>query len=194
MSNRSRCHVIVTVVVVVVSALALEACAGRAPSPGGDLTRTVESPGVSRIALADRHLAPNLSGPTLEGSRFTLDDFAGNIVVVNVWASWCASCRTESPALAGLERQLGAQKVRFVGIDETDTTTSARKFVASTGARYPQLVDEAGALLGRLPLLPQKGIPSTLILDRHHRMAARVVGPVTGKQIHALVSELLQEN
>jgi len=153
----------------------------------------VESLGVSRIALADRHPAPNLSGRTLEGSKFALDDIAGNIVVVNVWASWCAPCRIESPVLARLERQLQAQKVRFVGIDETDTSTSARQFVASAGARYPQLVDEAGALLGRLPLLPQKGIPSTLILDRHHRMAARVIGPVTSEQIHALVSELLQE-
>jgi thiol-disulfide isomerase/thioredoxin len=192
--NRSRCHVIVTVVVIVVSALVVAACGGNASSPAGRATPAVESLGVSRIALADRHLAPNLSGTTLEGSRFTLDGLTGNIVVVNVWASWCAPCRIESPVLAGLERQLAAQNVRFVGIDETDTTVSAKKFVASAGARYPQLVDEEGALLGRLTLLPQKGIPSTLILDRHHRMAARVIGPVTGKQIHTLVSELLQED
>ena len=96
--------------------------------------------------------------------------------------------------LAGLDRQLAAQGVRFVGIDETDTTTSARQFVASAGVRYPQLLDSDGALLGQLPLLPQKGIPSTLILDRHRRMAARVIGPVTAVQIQTLVSELLREN
>ncbi|MEP7018357.1 MAG: TlpA disulfide reductase family protein [Actinomycetota bacterium] len=191
MTNRSACHRIV--MMVAASALGLAACGGNAPPKPGHATQNVDSPGVSRFAPADRHLAPNLSGTTLEGSQFALDDIAGNIVVVNVWASWCAPCRIESPVLAGLERQLGAQKVRFVGIDEADTSSSARQFVASAAARYPQLVDEDGAILGRLTLLPQKGIPSTLILDRHHRMAARVIGPVTSQQIHTLVSELLLE-
>lgn len=175
------------------SALALTGCAGSTLPSAGDLTRTVQSLGVSRIALADRQLAPQLSGTTLQGSQFALDDVAGDVVVLNVWASWCAPCRIESPVLALLDRQLAAKKVRFVGIDETDTTASAKQLVASAGATYPQLVDSTGALLGRLPLLPQKGIPSTLILDRHHRMAARVIGPVTAGQVQTLVSELLQE-
>jgi len=180
-------------VAVVVVALLPAACTGVATSAPADVTQKAESPGVSRITLSDRRLAPNLRGTTIEGSKFALDDLAGHVVVVNVWASWCEPCRTESPVLARLERQLAAKKVSFVGIDETDTATSATRFVASTGARYPQLVDSDGALLRQLPLLPQKGIPSTLILDRHHRMAARVIGPVSGAEIQTLVSELLHE-
>jgi thiol-disulfide isomerase/thioredoxin len=179
---------------VLVAAIALAACAGGTSPQAADLTRAVESPGVSRIAPAERRIAPNLSGATLAGPAFALDDVAGNVVVVNVWASWCAPCRVESPVLALLEHELATQKVRFVGIDETDTTTSAKRFVASVGARYPQLVDSDGTLLRQLPLLPQKGIPSTLILDRHHRVAARVIGPATREQIQMLVRELLQED
>jgi thiol-disulfide isomerase/thioredoxin len=178
---------------VVVVALLPAGCGGVTTSSAGDALAKAESPGSSRIAMSDRRLAPNLRGTTIEGSKFALDDVAGNVVVVNIWASWCEPCRTESPVLARLERQLAAKKVRFVGIDEMDTTTSATRFVASTAARYPQLVDSDGALLGQIPLLPQKGIPSTLILDRHHRMAARVIGPVTGVEIQTLVSELLHE-
>ena len=178
----------------VVAVLLAAGCSGITSSSAGDPPGSVDSPGFSRIAISDRSLAPDLSGTTLQGSNFALGDVAGDLVVVNIWASWCEPCRTESPVLARLERQLAAKKVRFVGIDETDTTTSATRFVASTGARYPQLVDSDGALLRRLPLLPQKGIPSTLILDRHHRMAARVIGPVTGAEIQTLVSELLQEH
>jgi thiol-disulfide isomerase/thioredoxin len=178
---------------VVVAALLPAACGGVGTSSAGDAIQKVGSPGFSRIAMKDRRPAPNLSGTTLEGSKFALNDVAGNVVVINIWASWCEPCRAESPVLARLERQLAAEKVRFVGIDETDTTTSATRFVASTGARYPQLVDSNGALLAQLTLLPQKGIPSTLILDRHHRMAARVIGQVTGPEVQTLVSELLHE-
>ena len=176
-----------------VAALLPAACAGAATSSTGDVTPTTESPGVSRIAISDRRMTPNLSGTTLKGGQFALDDLAGNVVVLNIWASWCAPCRDESPVLARLDRQLATQKVRFIGIDETDTT-AATQFVATAGVTYPQLVDSDGALLRQLPLLPQKGIPSTLILDRHSRMAARVIGPVTGGEIETLVSELLQED
>jgi thiol-disulfide isomerase/thioredoxin len=179
---------------VVVAAFLPAACAAATTMSTGAATQTVEAPGVSRIAMGDRRMAPHLSGTTLDGSHFALDEVAGDVVVVNIWASWCAPCRVESPVLAGLERQLAAQRVRFVGIDETDTTTAAKRFVASAGARYPQLVDSDGTLLGQLPLLPQKGIPSTLILDRHGRMAARVIGPVTGGEIHTLVNEVLHED
>ncbi len=184
----------VRVAAAVIAALLPAGCAPAVAPSNSGVARTEESAGVSRIAINDRQQAPQLNGATLDGSHFALADFAGNLVVVNVWASWCEPCRTESPVLAGLERQMASQKVRFVGIDETDTTSSATRFVASTGSTYPQLVDSDGNLLGQLLLLPQKGIPSTLILDRHGRMAARVIGPVTGDEIQALVSELLHEN
>jgi len=146
---------------VAVAALLSASCAGAVTSSTGDVNRTSESPGVSRIAIGDRRLAPTLSGTTLQGTHFTLESLAGNVVVLNIWASWCAPCRDESPVLAGLDRKLAGQQVRFIGIDETDTAASAIQFVTTAGVTYPQLVDPDGALLRQLPLLPQKGMASS---------------------------------
>jgi peroxiredoxin len=83
------------------------------------------------------------------------------------------------------------QPVRFVGIDEQDATAPAKKFVAATGATYPDLVDSAGTLLAMLPVLPQTAVPSTLVVDRTGRIADRVIGPVSESEITGLVDAAL---
>src|SRR5450759_341512 len=135
-SERPRCVVPlpagsrVRMAALMVAALLPAACAGAATSSTGDVTPTTEAPGVSRIASSDRRRTPNLSGTTLKGGQFALDDLAGNVVVLNIWASWCAPCRDESPVLARLDRQLATQKVRFVGIDETEHAPPAIQFLS----------------------------------------------------------------
>jgi thiol-disulfide isomerase/thioredoxin len=115
-------------------------------------------------------------------------------VVLNVWASWCVECRTESPLLARAAKTFATQGVRFLGVDEQDQTSDARAFVASTGSTYPHLVDRDGSLLRTLALLPQVGIPSTLVIDRYGRMAARVIGPVTTFEITTIIRDLQRES
>jgi hypothetical protein len=77
-----------------------------------------------------------------------------------------------------MSRQLKGRGVAFVGIDERDDAAAARRFAARAGARYPELFDPASKLLARLPQLPQMGIPSTLVVDRTGRAAARIIGAV----------------
>lgn len=95
--------------------------------------------------------------------------------------------------LATAARTLKPEGVRFLGVDEQDTTAKARAFVTSVGATYPSLVDSDGLLLRRLRLLPQLGVPSSLVLDRHGRMAARVIGPMTAQQLQRIVGGLQKE-
>lgn len=188
-----------SVSVAVAGSLLLAACTGTSagttsgPSRSGSAS-TIESVGASRFAPDQRQPSPDLGGTTLTGSHFALHDVTGNVVVVNIWASWCGPCRVESPILAAASAHLAGQPVRFVGVDESDTSAEATRFIASAGVTYPQLFDPNGVLLRQLTLLPQKGIPSTLILDRRGRMAARVIGPITAAELQTLVDELLQEH
>jgi thiol-disulfide isomerase/thioredoxin len=151
--------------------------------------------GVTLYSRDHRQHAPNLVGPTLAGNKFSLDQAdADRVVVLNVWASWCAPCRDESPMLAALAKRLQGDDVDFVGLDERDTTAQARAFVTATHSPYPHLVDKDGSLLLKLRILPQVAIPSTLVLDRRGRMAARVIGPITAAALRHIIDELGKES
>lgn len=164
-----------------------ESVPSKGASPG------VVAAGVTLFNADTRQNAPSLAGTTLNGKKLSLDDVVGRqIVVLNVWASWCTPCRDESPMLAAMADRLRSG-VRFIGLDERDSTSRARAFVATTHSTYPHLVDQKGALLQKLKVLPQVGIPSTLVLDRHGRMAARVIGPATASALQQIVDELIKE-
>jgi thiol-disulfide isomerase/thioredoxin len=151
--------------------------------------------GVTTYASGTRQAAPALAGTTLDGTSLSLSAAGrGKVVVLNIWASWCGPCREESPMLAGAARSFAAKPVQFVGVDEQDRQAPARAFAASTGMSYPHLVDESGGLLRKLKMLPQMGIPSTLVLDRSGRIAARVIGPITLQQVTHVVDGLLAES
>jgi hypothetical protein len=81
-------------------------------------------------------------------------------------------------------------RVRFLGLVEDDSPSRAKAYAAQLGEIYPSLVDHDGALLSRLTLLPPAGIPSTLVLDRSGRMAARVIGAITRPELDQIVKGL----
>jgi thiol-disulfide isomerase/thioredoxin len=119
--------------------------------------------------------APQLSGTdVISGNRLSLADYAGRVVVVNVWGAWCGGCITEAPDLARFERRHPGLAV--LGIDSEDSRTAARAFYRRFALRHPSIFDPSGALARRLGLV---GLPVTLFLDRRHRVVDRVVGAGT---------------
>jgi thiol-disulfide isomerase/thioredoxin len=146
---------------------------------------------VTLLAPADRNPAPDLEGTTLDGASLALDDYSGQVVVINVWASWCPPCRSEASDLVAAARSLAAENVQFVGIDTRDTDANARSFVRDAGVTYPSIVDPHGqTLLGFDPSLAAVALPSTLVLDAQHRVAARVLGPITATTLRDLVLDV----
>jgi thiol-disulfide isomerase/thioredoxin len=141
-----------------------------------------------------RSTAPEVTGTTLDGKQFRLSDHKGEVVVMNVWASWCAPCRAEAPVLAKAATDLADKGVQFVGLDTRDSDTSARAFVTKFGVPYPNLIDRDGRLqLLFADSLPPQAIPSTLVIDRQGRVAARALGTVSESSIRGMVEPLLAE-
>lgn len=143
----------------------------------------------------DRLPAPDLVGTTLDGGTFRLADHLGEVVVLNVWASWCAPCRAEAPTLAALSNEFEDQGVQFVGLDTRDSDATARSFVERFGIDYPNVIDSDGQLqLLFGDSLPPQAIPSTIVIDPQGRVAARALGKVSESSLRGMIEPLLPAN
>ncbi len=157
------------------------------PSPG-DIIR----PGVDLYPPDERRAAPTLEGATLDGAPLALTDLAGNIVVLNVWGSWCAPCRAETPDLVRLAKEKHRSGVRFVGINTRDTPAAAQGFVRAFKVPYPSVEDAEGRLLLKFrDIIPTSVVPTTVVVDRQGRIAARIIGPVTYPTLNTLLDDEL---
>lgn len=137
----------------------------------------------------DREVAPELSGTTLDGAELALADFAGQVIVLNVWGSWCAPCRAEAPALVAAAAQL--PDVQFIGINTRDLDPApAQAFVRAFDVEYPNIYDPDGALLLGFGQVPPKAIPSTLVIDENGRVAARMLGEITTTVLKGVVEDV----
>lgn len=174
--------------------LVLTACSSASSSEQSN-SRYISGDGsVVVVPEADRVIAPEITGETLDGKPFNLADYKGKVVPLNIWASWCAPCRAEAPALEQLSRELGPKGVQFVGINTRDTQPAAQAFVKRFDLTYPDVWDPDGKIqLQFRGTLPPQAIPSTLIVDRQGRVAARILGKVDRTQMRELLTELLAE-
>jgi peroxiredoxin len=178
-------------------ALALTACTGDQAGPSGGDTNIVQGTGeVTRVAAAEREAAPDLSGETVDGDTLTLSDYRGQVVVMNIWGSWCPPCIAEADDFVRVAEDTADQDVQFVGINTRDRSReNAASFERTHGVPYPSLYDPDGRLLLEFPrgsLNPQ-AIPTTLIIDREGRIAARALMPLSEEQLRAALDPVIAE-
>jgi thiol-disulfide isomerase/thioredoxin len=176
-------------------ALALLSIGALTSCSSGGLSKANENAFVSGSGVAvylkpaERKLAPDLLGPTLSGTALKIAK--NQVVVVNVWASWCSPCRAEAPLLADFATRLAGQ-VQFVGIVTRDNLSSAAAFVNRFKIPYPNFTDDSLLAGFRGSLLPN-AIPTTLIIDAHNRVAVRISGEVTFALLDTMIKRVIAE-
>jgi thiol-disulfide isomerase/thioredoxin len=184
------------VVALVAAALVLSGCTGDAGAGGEPITPQLQAIDASTdglIAPAERTPAPSLAGPTLDGGRLDIGELRGDVVVVNFWASWCAPCRAEARNLSRVAERTAPDGVTFVGVNVKDEKGNAQAFERSYEVPYASIHDQPGALLTRFRRLVPQTPPTTLLLDREGRIAARFIGGVTEAELLAPVQALAAE-
>ena len=166
-----------------------------AQAKAGDQKGYVSGDGaVETIPETDRAEPVELSGELLDGTAWDSASARGDVLVVNVWGSWCAPCVAEAPDLQKVWSELEAERapVRFVGINFREDPARGAAFARKAGMTYPSLSDEESggvlilALQGKAPT-----VPTTLVLDREGRIAARVNGPVSASTLRGLVDDVV---
>jgi thiol-disulfide isomerase/thioredoxin len=143
---------------------------------------------VTYIKKSNRLLAPKISGMTLLGTNYKFD--GGKVAVVNVWASWCSPCRAEEPALSALAKKY--TEVEFIGILTRDNPVNAEAFVRKREIPYPTLIDDS-ILVGFRKSLPANAIPSTVVIDKTGKVAARISGAITVSSLTDLIEKVSAE-
>jgi cytochrome c biogenesis protein CcmG/thiol:disulfide interchange protein DsbE len=154
----------------------------------------VAGPGVGRpSATPTRRLpvpAPALVGTTLSGDRFDLAEARGQVVLVNVFASWCGPCRDELPLLIEAGRRWSPHGLRLVGLNLRDGAQAVQALLDATGADgFTVLPDHDGT---RAIEWGVRGVPETFVVDRDGRIVAYQSGVVTRAWLEAHLTALFE--
>jgi thiol-disulfide isomerase/thioredoxin len=150
----------------------------------------------SFIASANRGNPITFEGMTDMSGPWSSSDFMGEPVVVNFWFAGCPPCRLEAKDLAELHEQFSGDGVAFIGVNILDGPETAITFAREFGISYPSLMDVESGMV-RLAFAGEaspNAVPTTVVLDRDHRVAARVNGLITDVALlETMINDVLAE-
>ena len=157
-------------------------------APGGQSTITYDPP-------SSRGTVHGIAGESLlrPGTTVGTDDYAGRVVVVNIWGSWCGPCREEVHDLQAVQDQTGDRGVTVLGIDFKDKRDDASDFLTDRAISYDSIFDPAGRSLAQLHGYPRNVVPSTIVLDKEHRVAAVFLAQVHFSELLPLLMRISTE-
>ena len=122
------------------------------------------------------NIAPDFSLPSLDGKNVQLSDFAGQVVVVNLWATWCPPCRAETPVLRELDEAYRDQGLSIVGIAVQETTPdNVREYAERYGLEYPIAFDASAHIFDRYRVY---ALPTQVFIGPDGRVLGVVNGPL----------------
>jgi thiol-disulfide isomerase/thioredoxin len=151
----------------------------------GGFRAFVVGPMTAFLVKADRPAVPDLAFKDSSGAEIKLSKWQGRVVLLNLWATWCAPCRKEMPILDALQKQLGSKDFEVVALSvDRKGLEASSAFLKETEANSLGLyVDETTKSLDDLQAL---GLPVTVLIDRKGREIGRLLGPAEWNSAEAI--------
>ena len=183
---------------IAVSAICLSGCASNDPLASqyraGDNKNYIAGDGtVTEFALADRGAAVDWQGTLADGSKLSSANLSGVVTVLNFWYAGCAPCRAEAPDLVSISKAY--PKVQFVGVNVRDAAGTAQAFERKFKISWPSILDSdsGSVVLAFTGIVTPQAVPTTLVIDRKGRVAARVLGRIEPATLRALIKRVVDE-
>jgi len=133
---------------------------------------------------------PNLALDNINGQKWNLEEMRGSVVLLNFWATWCAPCRTEIPALVSLSNKYKTDGLKIVGVSvDSENVAQINKFIKEFKIDYPIVLAIPGSLLSQ-----QKAIPMSLLIDEKGVLAKKYIGAIKEADLEKDIRELLKKD
>jgi peroxiredoxin len=155
-------------------AAVISACSGAASTP--------------RRGITEGNRARDFTLETVDGDQVSLDDYIGDVVLVNFWATWCPPCQAEIPTLEAAYEAHRDDGFVVLGVSEDESTTAVAPFVRTLGMTYPILLDTSGKLVEEYRA---RGLPMSILLDRDGTIRVRHIGYLSGQQLDEYLAGVL---
>jgi peroxiredoxin len=136
------------------------------------------------------HPAPDLALPQLDGTQLTLRDLRGQVVLINVWATWCPPCRAEMPAIQQAYAAYRDRGLIVLAVNQREEATAITPFLEQYGLTFPILLDRDGQASATYQA---SALPSSFFVDRRGVIRAVYRGPMPPRVINGIMEQLLQE-
>ena len=151
---------------------------------------------VKEIPIDERGEPVSWEGLTDAGDAVSSDDYLGEVVVLNFWYAGCPPCRVEAPELETVSVEFADAGASFVGVNVRDQAPQSLAFAEELGVSYPSVIDanDGNLLLAFSGTVAPNSVPTTLVIDKEGRLAARILGAIDGPStLRTLVRETIEE-
>jgi thiol-disulfide isomerase/thioredoxin len=183
MSPRTKLFLLALIPVGILAGLWVVAAATPSQEPGAAIEVSGPTPDLSGPVLTEERL-----GLDLPGGQITGDYYAGHLLVVNFWASWCGPCRKEQPGLERLSQEYRDEGVRFIGVNFRDDAAAAREYLREFAVTYPSVQDRDGKIAHSFGV---PYLPATVIAGADGQLRYRLLGAQEEADLRGYIEEEL---
>lgn len=153
-----------------------------------DIGQSEPAQPIGPIPVSLNYPAPDLALDTLQGKGAALKDYLGQVVLVNLWATWCPPCKAEMPTLQAYYQAHKAQGFTLIAVNAGDSASEVQMFVDKLGLTFPIWLDPNNAALRAFRTT---GLPSSFVIDRGGQVRLAWSGAVEHQTLEKYVTPLL---